>query len=76
MRVHKPLTDSAINAIAAGIFEKPKPLVLEAYSAPEHEPILFCSTVDLAAYIHDQVFQPRGLAFIFVVYPDMLGQPR
>lgn len=75
MPIPKPITDTAIDAIAAAIFGKPKPRVLEAYSECDHEPIVFGSQADLVSYIHDQVIQPQGLAFFFVVYQDMLGNP-
>jgi hypothetical protein len=70
-----PLTPSAVDLIAAGVFSKPAPLVIEAYSAPDQEPLSFSSQSELTAYFETQISDPRGLAFVFVVYPDMRGRP-
>jgi hypothetical protein len=67
------LTDSAIDTVAAAIFEKPLPFVSEAYSAYDAEPITFHSAPEVAQYIRRVIDEPRGLAFFFVVYPDMGG---
>jgi hypothetical protein len=66
---------SAADALAAGIFAKPAPFVVEAYSRPDHEPIEFVSPDQLSDYIESNVSEPRGLAFVFVVYPDMGVRP-
>jgi hypothetical protein len=70
-----PITDSAIDAIAAAVFAKPDPFVVEAYSAPDEEPVQFDSSELLARYMKSETSKPRGLAFVFVVYPDMGGRP-
>lgn len=68
------LTDATVNALAAGVFARPDPLVVEAYSEPDREPKQFASAERLAAYIKVRISQPQGLAFVFVVYPDMGGR--
>lgn len=70
-----PITDSAIDAIVGGVFAKPDPQAVEAYSVPDMEPLEFLSPESLTAHIRNQLAQPRGLAFVFVVYPDMRGRP-
>jgi hypothetical protein len=69
------LSDSAIDSLAVAIFEKPSPWVSEAYSAYDAEPVHFFSAGALAQYARRVVGEPRGLAFVFVVYPDMGGFP-
>jgi YD repeat-containing protein len=75
MVVSAPLTPSAVDLIAVGVFSKPDPLVVEAYSEPDREPLSFSSHAELVTYIEKQISEPRGLAFVFVVYPDMRGRP-
>src|SRR5262245_16954429 len=75
MVVSGPITESAVDSIAAGVFSKPSPLVVEAYSEPDREPLGFASQVELAAYIKAHVSRPRRLAFVFVVYHVMGGRP-
>lgn len=75
MVVTGPLSTPAVGLIAAGVFAKPGPLVVEAYSEPDQEPLSFASAPKLAAYISSRIAEPRGLAFVFVVYPDMRGRP-
>jgi len=75
MVVAAPITSSAVDAIAAGVFAKPDPFVVEAYSAPDQEPLGFKSRDELADYMKAEVLKPRGLAYVFVVYPDMGGRP-
>lgn len=41
MAVATPITALVVETIAAGVFAKPDPLVVEAYSEPDHEPIRF-----------------------------------
>jgi len=57
------------------VFAKPEPFVVEAYSTPGEEPLFFRSPQALADYVQLQLATPRGSAFFFVVYPDMLGVP-
>lgn len=68
------LSDSAIDAIAAAVFDKPDPWVAEANSAFDAEPLDFASKDDIVQYVHRTLAKPRGLAFFFVVYPDMAGR--
>lgn len=75
MVVTTALTTSAVDLIAAGLFAKSDPLVVEAYSEPDRKPLGFSSATELATYISTQIAEPRGLAFVFVVYPDMRGRP-
>ncbi len=69
------LTDQAIDAVAAAIFDKPNPWVAEAYSQYDAKPLRFGSTSELAEYLRKTVAMPRGHAFVFVTYPDMMGRP-
>ena len=66
-------SDDAINKISAAIFEIPGVQVLEAYSEYDKEPKIFGSAQDFSAYAKKQLSTPRGLAFVFVIYPDMAG---
>jgi hypothetical protein len=75
MVISTPITEVAVDAITSGVFAKPDPLVVEAYSAPDQEPLKFTSHESLSRYVNLQISQPRGLAFVFVVYPDMGGRP-
>ncbi len=59
--------------MAQAVFNSPDPWVAEAYSAYDKEPLVFSSADQLARYIRSTVAKPRGLAFFFVVYPDMNG---
>ena len=68
------VTDAAIDAVATALFDKPNPWVAEAYSAYDVEPLLFASSDEVAKYARSVLAQPRGLAFLFVVYPDMNGR--
>jgi hypothetical protein len=68
------LPDSAIKTMAAAVFARPDPWVSEAYSAFDVEPRQFSSTDELADYIRTTVAEPRGLAYFFVLYPDMAGR--
>jgi hypothetical protein len=68
------IPDAAVDAFAAGVFAKPDPFVVEAYSVPDREPLQFTSAASLAAYLKARISQPKGLAYVFVVYPDMAGQ--
>ena len=69
------LSDSAIAAMAAAIFDKPEPWVSEAYSQFDAEPVRFESADELADYLRATVSRPRGHAFVFLTYPDMGGRP-
>lgn len=71
----KTLTENAITSIAAAVFSKPEPFVVEAYSALGAEPLFFRSAHALADYVKQRLSAPNGHAFLFVVYPDMLGVP-
>jgi hypothetical protein len=75
MAVARPITEAVVDAVAAGVFAKPDPFVVEAYSTPDREPLSFASPAELANYVKAQISHPRGLAFVFVVYPDMGGRP-
>jgi len=73
--VASPVTPSVVNAVAAAIFAKPEPFVAEAYSPPDKEPRRFMGEEELSEYMKAEVSRPRGLAYVFVVYPDMGGKP-
>lgn len=67
------LTDSAVAALAAAVFEKPGAWVAEAYSGYDSEPLLFNSASEMAGFAQRTLAVPKGLASFFVVYPDMRG---
>jgi hypothetical protein len=70
------LTDTAIASFANAIFEDaPSVEVLEAYSNYGEVPRRFESAIDLTRYIRDSLSAPKGMAYFFVVYPDMAGRP-
>lgn len=75
MAMLKTLTEHAINSIAAAVFAKPEPFVVEAYSALGEEPLFFRSPHSLADYVKRRLSASNGSASFFVVYPDMLGIP-
>jgi len=68
------LTDSAVAALAAAVFDKPDPWVAEAYSDFDAEPLLFGSANELVSFARRRLAVPKGLAFFFLVYPDMQGR--
>lgn len=68
------LTDSAIESLAAAIFDRPNPWVAEAYSAYDQEPLVFSSAEELSRYFGATLAGPKEHAFVFVVYPDMNGR--
>lgn len=74
MVLASPITPSIVDAIARGVFAKPDPFVVEAYSSPDREPVRFGTQGALAEYMKAEVSRPRGLAYVFVVYPDMGGE--
>ena len=67
------LTDEAIDAIAAAVFDAPEAWVAEAYSDLDVLPRQFGAAGDLAAYAKGRLSRPRGSASFFVTYPDMGG---
>jgi hypothetical protein len=71
--VARAITEPAVDALVAGVFSKPDPLVLQAYSVPDEEPIVFTTQRELAEYMKFEVSKPLGLAYISLVYPDMGG---
>lgn len=68
-------SDSSIQKVVDSVFIDPTVIVVEAYSEYDKEPIIFISPDQLFSYISSKLMNPRGLAFFFVVYPDMLGTP-
>lgn len=68
------LTDEAIGAIAAAVFEAPGAQVLEAHSDFDREPRSFQNEGELASYIRERIAKPRGSATVCVLYPDMAGR--
>jgi hypothetical protein len=70
------LNDTAIASFANAIFDdEPSVEVLEAYSNCGEVPRRFESASDLTRYIKDSLSAPKGMAYFFVVYPDMAGRP-
>ena len=70
----RDLTDSAIAALAAAVFQEPDPWVAEAYSAYDAEPLVFRSAGDMADYAQRRLALPKGYASFFLRYPDMRGR--
>ncbi|WMD22080.1 hypothetical protein RAS12_06820 [Achromobacter seleniivolatilans] len=68
------MTAATIRPLADAIFAKPGAQVLEAYSALDCEPMQFASADALAAFIEEKIAAARGMAYFYVVYPDMLGR--
>ncbi len=69
------LSENAIITLIDSIFEKPSPMILEAYSDFDKEPMIFDTPKQLSIYINSELSKPKGLAYFYVIYPDMLGQP-
>jgi hypothetical protein len=67
-------SENGIDRLAEAVFSVDNPQVVEAYSEYDLEPISFNSSLELAHYIKKKLSLPKGLAYIFVVYPDMKGQ--
>jgi len=68
------ISDDGINFLADAVFAVDNPQVVEAYSEYDLEPVSFSSAQELAHYVKQKLSIPKGLAYIFVVYPDMEGQ--
>lgn len=66
--------EEAISAVSEAVFVKPDAWVVEAYSEFDQKPRRFRSASDLSKYIRSKLIQPKGLAFVFVTYPDMGGR--
>ncbi len=69
------ISESGIKLLAEAIFSVETPQVVEAYSEYDCEPISFISSLELSVYIKQKISNPKGLAYLFVVYPDMVGKP-
>ncbi|GAB6140504.1 hypothetical protein JCM14076_12330 [Methylosoma difficile] len=68
------ISESGIDCLAEAVFVVENPQVVEAYSEYDLEPIYFSSSSELSNYIKHKLALPKGLAYIYVVYPDMEGQ--
>ena len=68
------ISESGIDCLAEAVFAVDNPQVVEAYSEYDLEPISFSSSSELSNYIKQKLSFPKGLAYIYVVYPDMEGQ--
>lgn len=68
------ISENGIDNLALAIFAVENPLVVEAYSEYDYEPISFNCPLELSAYIKQKISNPKGLAHLFVVYPDMEGK--
>jgi hypothetical protein len=68
------ISENGVDCLAEAVFAVDKPQVVVAYSEYDMEPITFSSSAELAQYIKQKLSFPKGLAYIFVVYPDMEGQ--
>lgn len=70
------ISEEGIKKLSEAIFAFDNPVVVEAYSEFDCEPVSFVHAVDIEKYICDKVRVPKGLAHLFVVYPDMVGKAR
>ncbi len=70
------LSKEAIKALCDAIFASENPVVVEAYSDFDKEPLSFNQADELEVYISNKIEFPKGMASIFVVYPEMKGQAR
>jgi hypothetical protein len=68
-------TDAAIDSFANAVFAPRGVEVLEAYSSCGKVARRFESANQLAQYIKESLITQRGMAYFFVVYPDMAGHP-
>lgn len=68
-----PLSDEAIEVVAAAAFNGPDPLIAEQYSAFDQEPLVFEDASRLAGYIRSRLSQV-GHVMLFVAYRDMGGR--
>lgn len=64
----------AVDALAAAVFEGRDPWVAEAFSAFDKKPLQFSSASELAGFATRKLAAANGLAYCFVVYPDMRGR--
>jgi hypothetical protein len=67
---------TTVDKLSEAIFSDPDACVVEAYSDFGVEPLIFKDTAGLSAFIQTKLAEPKGLAYFFVVYPDMGGTPR
>ncbi len=72
---NRRLTDAEISSFANAVFDVPRVEVLEAYSSYGKVPRHFESASQLAQYIQQSLSTQKGMAYFFVVYPDMAGRP-
>ncbi len=68
------LTDTEITSFANAVFDTPGVDVLEAYSIYGKVPRQFESAIELVQYINESLSTRKGMAYFFVVYPDMVGR--
>lgn len=68
------ISKEGVRELCEAIFAIDNPFVVEAYSEFDCEPLSFDHVVDLENYINDKVRNPKGLAHLFVVYPEMAGK--
>lgn len=68
-----PASDSVVEAIADAIFMERPAVVVEAYSAPDQEPIEFHSAQDIYNYARSRR-NSKGDVHLAVLYPDMAGK--
>lgn len=68
------ISENGIDNLAKAIFAVERPQVVEAYSEYDSEPISFNCPLELSAYIKRKISNPKGLAHLFVIYPDMEGK--
>jgi hypothetical protein len=67
--------NGAIESFANAVFDSHSVEALEAYSSYGVFPRRFESADQLAQYIKESLSTPKGIAYFFVVYPNMDGRP-
>ena len=68
------ISENGIDLLTGAIFAGENPQVFEAYSEFDCEPISFTSSQELSVYIKQKASNPKGLAYLVVVYSDMGGK--
>lgn len=70
------ISNEGVRDICESIFSIDNPLVVEAYSECDVKPLAFKTSGDLEQYILKKIADPKGLAHLFIVYPEMKGKAR
>ncbi|WP_417357253.1 hypothetical protein [Gallaecimonas pentaromativorans] len=68
------ISKEGIRDLCEAIFAFDNPFVVEAYSEFDKKPLSFSHEIELEKYISEKIDKPKGMAYIFVVYPEMAGK--